>query len=281
MIHLDAVSRFLSPLGVLTLVSLAFVGPASAQLALQRTGEGGLECAPLKPCTGDTDCMTQPGTVCSQVALPGGSSVPPGRFCVDPDGTRFCCAAPIDCPVRDGVRSLCLNPPSMTIDIGVCAYGDELDFDFCGRAADTLMRSPTQLLRDCFTAPMGTMTPFGTTPFAGGDCDGDGQANATDRCPCNPANTCERADAGPPETDASVVATDGGTSEVDGGVIDLGAVTPPMDAAATRGPDFRGGGGCACRAAPEARTTGTMRMLPAALLGGLVVTLRARRRRAR
>jgi hypothetical protein len=272
--------------------ALARVPKASAQLALQRSPEGRLVCAMLKTCARDADCATRPGTSCRELALPSGSSVPPANFCIDPEGTRFCCANPVDCPVRDGVRSVCINPPSMTVDTGVCAYGDEIDFDFCGRAAGTLMRSLTELLRDCFTAPEGTMTPFGTTPFAGGDCDGDGLVNAADPCPCNPTNACERADAGIPETDAGTSDTDAGRPDADAGVVtsdagppesdagapDLGVVTPPFDAATTRSPEFRGGGGCACRAIPSADPMG----LPlTALFSVLALVLRARRRPTR
>jgi MYXO-CTERM domain-containing protein len=285
MVAAAPIRRTLALVALGALFALVRVPAASAQLALQRSPEGRLTCAMLKRCMDDADCATRPGTACRELALPVGSSVPPGRFCVDPEGTRFCCATSVDCPVRDGVRSMCINPPSMTLDTGVCAYGDEIDFDFCGRSAGTLMRSLAELVRDCFTAPTDTMTPFGTTRFAGGDCDGDGLTNAADPCPCSPTNACERADAGAPDDDAGTVdadagtpETDAGTPEPDAGATDLGVVTPPFDAAVTRGPAFRGGGGCACRTVPSADPTG----LPlAALFGVLSVALRARRRPTR
>jgi hypothetical protein len=288
MVDLVAFLRTRSSLGALAfaaLVSLALASPASAQLALQRTMDGRLECAPLKRCMGDLDCATRPGTSCLDVALPDGSSVPPGRFCVDPERTRFCCAAPIDCPVRDAIRSVCVNPPGMTIDIGLCVYGDEIALDFCGSAAGTLMRTAGEVLRDCFTPPLDVTTPLGTASFAEGDCDRDGRPNRGDVCPCNPTNTCERADAGPIEDDAGTVESDAGPPDVDAGApdtdagtADLGTVPTPFDASVARGPEFRGGGGCACHVTHGGRAAHARF---AALSGALLLLLRARRRRAR
>jgi len=125
---------------------------------------------------------------------------------------------------------------------------------------------------------MDVTTTLGTASFAEGDCDRDGRPNRGDACPCNPTTTCERADAGPFEDDAGTVEADAGPIEDDAGTVDLGTTPTPFDASVARGPEFRGGGGCACHLAHGGRAShGGF----AALFGALLLLLRARRRRAR
>ncbi len=263
----------------LALASLAFAAAAclavphaaTAQEALERDPSGALDCRSLSTCNADAECSDRPGTGCFPVPFTGRTTTPE-RYCVAPMVTRFCCVGVSDCPVRADATPRCFGAMDGTVDRGLCVYADE-PYILCAALVGP-PRTEGQVLRDCFTPPPGEPIPaVGTVPFREGDCDRDGQVNGVDPCRCDPTNACGRTDGGAmTETDAGAVSeTDAGAmSETDAGATPKpDGSAPTFDAAATRGPDFRGGGGCACRAAPaRRRTTGTTRILPAALLGG-------------
>jgi len=217
----------------------------------------------------NAECMVPPRTACQPLSLPAMMSLPPRSFCVDPDGIRFCCIGPGDCPAREGVVA-CLGATDTLGIPGLCIYGDEVPMACLAALRGSM--TPGELLRACFTPPAAPGTPSSSTvPFRDGNCDRDARRNGGDPCPCDPLNACARADAGIPELDA-------GTVEDDAGTVDLGTVPTPFDASVARGPEFRGGGGCACHVTHGGRAAHARF---AALSGALLLLLRARRRRAR
>lgn len=186
--------------------------------------------------------------VCTANARTGGQ-----RICSTlPD--LFCCGGfvHVDCPAGE-----CVLPSDVGDGTGMCTNPRLL----CGD-------SPTMdELIACHT--------FGgvLTTIENGDCDGDGIRNVDE--------TEERRCFPDAPLDGGVVTGDGGSSVPDAGsVVDAGSasedggVVAPFDGGTPIDPRFNGGGGCACRSAPE-RAGSSGWWLALAALG--VVLRRSRR----
>ena len=86
--------------------------------------------------------------------------------CVAP-GEILCCDDTIDCPTVDGHTPFCSKAGGA--DSGVCVLRADGEDDLCSTVFQNLARLAT-----CFTGGS----------FADGDCDEDGESNATDNCQC-------------------------------------------------------------------------------------------------
>ena len=207
-------------------------------------------------------------------------------YCRPRCGTIFECSDGTACPALGaaGVCRLTAGSGSIT---RICTYPDPpLRINYCTGAGSTI---PAGTLSECHRLPG---TDEATSVYALGDCDGDGCANAVDEDPCNGAATGDcpvfsldlncnlitdgTPDAGPPLADAGTPGSDAGTAPPDAAAprMDAGGGGLPLDP--TDGIDFRGSGGCSCRATADPGA------IPAgAGLSPVVVLLALRRRRAR
>ena len=190
-------------------------------------------------CTPDTTCfLTFNGDQTGDCEVVGG-----GTLCVPTGGDTselYCADGPggFDC-LPDSERKVSLGGARYCVPDVCAAAGVDLTLCISGDDGDPV-------------------------PWDDGDCDGDGESNRHER------DSAER----DPCVDESMVPADGGAAPgPDGGPApaDAGSIAPSADGGAPIDPNFEGGGGCACRAAPGRRGGG----IALALLG-LALALRRR-----
>lgn len=264
-------SRSLATLAA-ALVALVASPAAAGVQVLVIDGDGALHCMTPPSCdTAGTACIDVPGTSCVPLESPAGAE----NRCVAPALVQYCCSTADDCPMVDGVLGRCVAPTDATFGSGLCAY------EMVPSCLEADPRTDAVIITSCFRTTSGAATgPYGTVPWAVGDCDGDGVANMMDMCVCDPTNMCtmER-DAGiPADVDAGPVQPeDAGPPEMP---IDAGSGAIDANVPATTGLDFRGSGGCACEAAgTRSAAGGPLAALLA--IGGLVASRIRRRSRGR
>lgn len=240
-------THFASPRALATLAALFVTlaaSPAAAFRVLSLDPSGVPSCdAPVDCGTPGTTCDATPFTTCEALYYPG--SMDFVNMCVAPDYVRYCCEADADCPVQGSVPGHCVLPRTgdPSFGSGLCAYGV---VDRCLGAGP---RSDGQIIAACFRTTAGESTaPYGTVPWASGDCDGDGMRNDTDVCLCDPGNTCRMSDGGVDPVDAGMPIEPDAGDEQDAGTAPFDAGTPDVDANLPPGTGltFRGAGGLSC-----------------------------------
>lgn len=183
-------------LGLFGLVgTLLTAGSARAEVSVlhaTRNANGVvLSCESANDCTGASDCD---GWECAPVNTEL-------SICIDPARELrfevFCCDTVEDCPRRDG--ALARSCSHVAGDISVCLWTGTVP-----RAYNLCTTANSGATFDAVAACFGG-SPTGALTLAQGDCDGDGQSNATDSTVCVPNIT-------PPPTSASPPSTSGWTT---------------------------------------------------------------------
>ncbi len=240
-------THFASPRALATLAALFVTlaaSPAAAFRVLNISTAGTPSCdAPIDCVTPGTPCDLPSSTTCESLHYPGSADFV--NMCVAPDYVRYCCETDADCPVQGTMPGRCVLPRlgDTSFGAGLCAYGV---FEHCRGAG---LRSDAQAIAACFRTTAGESTaPYGTVPWAYGDCDGDGMPNGTDVCLCDPGNTCRMSDGGVDPSDAGMPVEPDAGPEQDAGTVPFDAGTPDVDANLPPGTGltFRGAGGLSC-----------------------------------
>lgn len=229
-------ARMFAPLAAAFVALTA--SPAAAFQVLTLDAAGAPSCVEAPGCdpTVGPVCDGADTMTCTALTLPPGPDAV--YFCVDPVYVRYCCSTDSPCPTIDGTVGHCVLPTAgdPSFGQGLCIYG-LLPPPCLG----TLGRTDAQIIAACFRPTLGSgSAPYGTVPWATGDCDGDGLGNGMDECVCDPSNLCTAVDAGVPELDAGPpVEVDAATPPPDAGPVGIDANLPPGT-----GLNFRGAGGC-------------------------------------
>lgn len=223
----------------------------------------------------------------------GDLSCPAPRACVQVDGGARCFdpATEIVCVPGDGGCEAC-PIISTGADPEVCRVVTLADgpHSLCLYHTSLVCLADPAFALDLAACLAGPDPDSAGLSLEGGDCDGDGTANATDRCLCE-AGPSTSAGCGP-ALDGSVVELDAALPDRDAAVerdaqIPLDAAPPDSMAPDSMAPDsaptpppgasFRGGGGCACAIDRRERPVG-LALAPALLLA---LAIRRRRRSLR
>lgn len=246
--------------GVSLLASLVLAAPARAGFSIlhaERNSNGlVLSCQETYECTGTGECD---GWQCAEVNNLLSVCIPPEhelRFQV------FCCETVDDCPRRDGANARSCT--HVAGDVSVCLWQGTVPrgYNFCTTANTS---ATFDAVAACFGGPA-----TGSLSLAQGDCDGDGEPNATDSAICSPDDIITPIDMGVVPDDMGM--HDGSVDEdssvpEDSGTLDHGTSAPPVA-------PFQGGGGCSVEGSERGGSPFAL------MLGALALTV-VRRRRSR
>jgi hypothetical protein len=240
---------FRRALGALAAAVVALVAsPAAAFTVLSFVNADGTTltspiCIEAPACTTPSaPCDLPASTMCTELTYSTGTDVL--NVCVAELYVRYCCQVPADCPMQGTLTGECVLPPAgdTSFESGLCVYGT------VPACLEPGARTAAQILSACFHGITGEGTaPYGTVPWAMGNCDGDSLTNGEEpsSCVCNSDPVCGTVDAGPPaDVDGGAPLDaghnqDAGETPFDAGGVAIDANLPPG-----AGLDFRGSGGC-------------------------------------